>query len=84
MPYQICIEGHVDARWAVLFPGMTLAHQFLGALPVTMLCGMVSDQPALYGILNQLRDLGATLVALARVNAANMGCLRFDDNAQLH
>lgn len=64
--FQIWVEGHVDARWTVLFQDFSIEHQFANGQPVTILTGQVADQAALYGMLNQLRDLGATLVRLER------------------
>lgn len=59
--YEIVIKGHLDARWARRFEGMTLS-----SLPGerTLLAGAVPDQPALHGLLNTIRDLGLTLVSV--------------------
>lgn len=61
--YEIVVKGHLDARWARRFGGMTVA-----SLPgdQTLLAGPVPDQPALHGLLNTIRDLGLTLVSVTR------------------
>lgn len=61
--YDIILEGHLPPRWARQFEGMTMA-----ALPNgdTLLAGPVADQAALHGVLARIRDLGLTLVAVAR------------------
>ncbi|MCC6604526.1 MAG: hypothetical protein IT327_15055 [Anaerolineae bacterium] len=61
--YQICVQGHLDARWLHRFEGLTLSLTPSGQ---TILTGPVVDQAALYGLLNQLRDLGLDLISLQR------------------
>ena len=53
--YEIRIQGHLAARWAAWFDGMTLTTHRDGT---TVLEGPVVDQAALHGLLHQLRDLG--------------------------
>jgi len=66
--YEICIEGHVDHRWALWFPEMTIRwHRAIDGTPITTVAGPVVDQTALYGLLNRLRDMGATLRAVQKV-----------------
>ena len=59
--YEIVVKGHLDARWARRFAGMTVR-----SLPgeQTLLAGSVPDQPALHGLLAAIRDLGLTLVSV--------------------
>jgi len=59
--YEIRVKGHLDARWAVRFQGMTLTLQDNGD---TLLTGIVADQAALHGLLRQVRDLGMPLVSV--------------------
>jgi hypothetical protein len=64
--YAIRVEGHLDAHWSEWLGGMTLTHEEGG---VTRLDGPITDQAALYGLLNRLRDLSLTLVSLQRIEA---------------
>ena len=62
--YEIRVRGHLAARWAVWFDGLTLTHDDDGT---TVLRGPVIDQAALHGLLQKLRDLGIPLVSLTPV-----------------
>jgi hypothetical protein len=64
--YEIKIKGHLDDHWADWFEGMTFTHESGGN---TTLCGPVTDQAALHGILNGIRDLGLSLVSVQRVDS---------------
>ena len=59
--YQIRVRGHLDAEWAGWFDNLTIE---LDDQQNTLLCGPVADQAALYGLINKLRDLGLTLLAV--------------------
>ena len=59
--YVICIKGHLDARWADRFGGMTIT---LAENGETLLTGPVIDQAALHGLLKKVRDLGLPLVSV--------------------
>jgi len=61
--YEIRVEGHLAARWAAWFDGMSLAPQDDGS---TVLHGTVADQAALHGLLRKLNDIGLPLVSLTR------------------
>ena len=63
--YEIKIKGYLDDRWADWFEGMTFTHESDGN---TTLCGPVTDQAALHGILNGIRDLGLSLISVQRVD----------------
>jgi len=62
--YEIRIEGHLDDRWQDWFDGMSITLEENGT---TLLSGPVPDQPALYGILRRVRDLGLPLVSVNRM-----------------
>jgi membrane protease YdiL (CAAX protease family) len=61
--YEICIQGHLDERWAYYFPGMQM-----DLLPEgnTRLRGFVPDPAALHGMLNRVRNLGLPLLLVKR------------------
>jgi hypothetical protein len=62
--YEIRLEGHLDERWSTWFGGLTLLQEEDGT---TVLRGEAIDQSALHGLLTKVRDLGATLISVARV-----------------
>ena len=59
--YVIRIKGHLAARWADRFGGMTIT---LAENGETLLTGPVIDQAALHGLLKKVRDLGLPLVSV--------------------
>jgi len=59
--YAIRVSGHLAARWAALFDGMTLTQQDDGT---TVIHGPVADQSALYGLLRTLGGLGLPLISV--------------------
>ncbi len=63
--YEIKIKGHLDDRWADWFEGMTFTRASDGT---TILSGPITDQAALHGILNGIRDLGLSLISVQRVD----------------
>ena len=61
--YEIRVKGHLNARWADWFDGLTLTQESDGT---TVLSGSVMDQAALHGLLGKVRDLGLPLIAVHR------------------
>ena len=59
--YEIRLKGHLAARWAAWFDGLSLTHESDGT---TVIHGPVVDQAALHGLLSKVRDLGLPLVAV--------------------
>ena len=59
--YEIRLKGHLEARWADWFDGMSLTQESDGT---TVLRGSVVDQAALHGLLGKVRDLGVPLIAV--------------------
>ncbi|WP_374458044.1 hypothetical protein [Nocardioides sp.] len=57
--YIIRIQGRLEHRWSAWFDGMTLTPETDGT---TVLRGAVSDQAALHGLIQKVRDLGLTLL----------------------
>ena len=62
--YEIRVRGHLDARWANRFEGLTITLEEDGD---TLLTGPVDDQAALHGLLKKVRDLGLPLVSVSPV-----------------
>jgi len=58
--YQIKLDGHIGPQWADWFDGLSIT-QDEGQ---TLLTGPVPDQPALYGVLKKVRDLGVPLLSV--------------------
>lgn len=58
--YRIVLRGRLSKRFESAFEGMTLEH----APGRTVLIGEVRDQAQLYGVLDQVRDLGIELLAV--------------------
>jgi hypothetical protein len=64
--YELRIQGHLGARWAAWFDGLSLTNEPDGT---TLICGPVADQSALHGLLQKVRDLGLPLVSVTHVGA---------------
>ena len=62
--YEIKVKGRLEPRWSEWFDGFALAQP---ADDETMLTGLVTDQPALHGLLAKVRDLGLPLLSVIRV-----------------
>ncbi len=63
---EIRLRGHLDAHWSPWFGGLALVHEPDGT---TTLSGGVRDPAQLYGVLAQVRDLGAPLISLTALGA---------------
>jgi hypothetical protein len=62
--YQFRVRGALDPRWSGWFAGLRITHDADGS---TLLAGPLADQAALYGVISRMRDLGLTLLAVARL-----------------
>ena len=60
--YEITVRGVLDVGWQDFLDGLSITIEGEN----TILRGSVPDQPALYGIVNRLRDLGLELIAIER------------------
>lgn len=67
--YQIRIKGHLDDRWSEWLEGLRVTHEEDG---MTVLTGLVADQPALHGLLVKIRDLGVPLVSVNALGSDNV------------
>lgn len=61
--YEIRVERQLGPGLAARFPEFTLSDDD----GQTVLRGALPDQAALHGVLARIRDLGLTLVAVARI-----------------
>ena len=57
---ELLIDGHLGADWSEWLEGLTVTHIEAGR---TILTGQVTDQSALYGLLNRLSRLGIRLLS---------------------
>lgn len=62
--YRIRMAGCVRNGWADFMTGLREAVSKIDGHPVTELIGVVSDQPALFGLLCHIRDLGLPLISV--------------------
>jgi len=69
--YEIRIKGHLAARWADRFDGLTLTTDSDGT---TVLVGPVVDQAALHGLLHKVRDLGVPLLSVTWLDTDQPTC----------
>ncbi len=68
--YEIHIRNHLESYREDWFDGMTITHLPHG---ITALSGLVVDQPALHGLLSRIRDLGAVLILVQRLEPLPSG-----------
>jgi hypothetical protein len=62
--YEICVEGNLPDRWSDWFAGLAIHNHGDGE---TKLSGPLTDQAALFGVLNKIYALNLTLVSVMRV-----------------
>ena len=63
MHVSIRIKGHLDPGWQEWLEGLQIVHEADGT---SWLSGTLSDQSALYGVLNKIDRLSLTLLSLER------------------
>ena len=61
------MEGHLDPERRAWFGDLTLHYEGTQ----TVLEGDLVDQPAVYGLIGKLRDLGLLLVEIRQIRAEN-------------
>ena len=68
--YEIRLKGHLHARWAERFAGLSFSHASDGT---TILAGPVVDQAALHGLLRTVRDLALPLLSVRELGPTQAG-----------
>ncbi len=67
MVYQIKVEAELDKSWSDwLGDGMITSRQEENGCVVTTLTIDAADQPALFGVLDRIRDLNIVLISVNR------------------
>lgn len=64
--YEIRVQGHLDQDWSEWFDGLTITYDVDDN---TVLCGPLTDETALHGVLIKVRDLALPLLAVNRIEA---------------
>jgi hypothetical protein len=62
--YEVRLQGHLDARWAAWFDGLSLTRESDGT---TVIRGPIADQAALHGLLRKVNDLGLSLISVMQI-----------------
>ncbi len=62
--YEIRVSGVLDDRWSDWFDGFSFNKSSVNE---TVLTGCVTDQAALHGLLNKIRDIGLPLISVERI-----------------
>ena len=65
--YQIRVSGHLGSEWSEWFGDFTIDNQPNGEATLT---GVIADQAALHGLLQQLFALNLTLLAVTWLEGA--------------
>jgi len=67
--YEIRVDGVLDHRWAAWFGGLHVETDGTQ----TVISGLLTDQPALHGLLARIRDLGLCLISVRRLPGSQAG-----------
>ena len=67
--YEIRVEGVLDRRWAAWFGSLRVETDGTQ----TVISGLLTDQPALHGLLTRIRDLGLCLISVRRLPGSEAG-----------
>ena len=70
--YRIRIAGRVKNGWSDFMTGLQETHLQVNNASITELSGTVPDQPALFGLLCHVRDLGLPLISVEFIPAGQM------------
>ncbi len=66
--YEIWVEGYLTDRWSDWFEELTIRNEPNGE---TALTGLLSDQAALFGVLNKIHALNLTMISVVRFPPKN-------------
>ena len=61
--YEIRVEGHLAESWSDWFEGLSIHNDTNGEM---VLSGELTDQAALFGVLNKIHALNVTLISVNR------------------
>jgi hypothetical protein len=61
--YEIRVAGSLPPQWQDWFDGLVINVEN----GETVLCGLVADQAALFGLLKKVRDVGLPLVSVRQI-----------------
>ncbi len=64
--YEICVAGNLPDRWSDWFSGLAIHNLCDGE---TKLCGPLTDQAELLGVLNKIHALNLPLVSVIRLES---------------
>jgi hypothetical protein len=63
--YEVRVDGVLDGRWSAWFDGLQVSSDDRAQ---TTIAGPVTDQAALHGLLDKVRDLGLELLEVHRID----------------
>jgi hypothetical protein len=68
MNYQIKITGRLDPGWSAQLGGLEISSREEGGTVITRLTGYIADQPALFGILERIRDMNLLPISVEQID----------------
>jgi hypothetical protein len=68
--YRIRVNSHLGDEWSEWFDELSIIREPNGK---SLLCGLVTDQASLYGLLKKARDMGLGLISVARIECDGEG-----------
>jgi hypothetical protein len=72
MVYQIKVMGKLDKSWSDWLGGATITSQLEGnGAVITILTIDATDGPALFGLLDRLRDMNLLPISVERIDKGN-------------
>ena len=72
LEYRIKVQGRLEERWSHWFDDLEITVESNPpGRSITVLTGVVTDQSALHGLLNRIRDLNLLLVSVQLLESNN-------------